>query len=41
VTLPVETRQVAPTVLAALGLKPNALQAVRSEGTLVLPSLPY
>ena len=41
VTLPVETRQVAPTILAALGLKPNALQAVKSEGTLVLPSLPY
>jgi hypothetical protein len=40
-TLPVETRQVAPTILGALGLKPGSLQAVRSEGTLVLPGLPY
>ena len=40
VTLPVETRQVAPTVLVALGLKPTALQAVRSEGTQALPGLP-
>ncbi len=40
VTLPVETRQVAPTILAALGLNPNALQAVQSEATRVLPGLP-
>jgi Type I phosphodiesterase / nucleotide pyrophosphatase len=35
----VETLQVAPTVLAALGLDPNALDAVRAEGTTVLPDL--
>jgi hypothetical protein len=34
-----ETMQVAPTVLRALGLDPNALDAVRSEGTHVLPDL--
>jgi hypothetical protein len=32
-TLPVETRQVAPTILEALGLNPNDLQAVQTEGT--------
>jgi hypothetical protein len=31
--------QVAPTILKALGLDPNALDAVRSEGTRVLPDL--
>jgi hypothetical protein len=36
---PVETTQVAPTVLALLGLNPNALTAVRIEGTQVLPGL--
>ena len=41
VTLPVETRQVAPTILTALGLKPGALQAVQKEGTLGLPGLPF
>jgi hypothetical protein len=35
----VETRQVAPTVLAALGLDPQKLQAVQKEGTAVLPGL--
>jgi hypothetical protein len=35
----VETMQVAPTVLRALGLDPNALDAVRAEGTRVLPEL--
>ena len=35
----VETTQVAPTVLQLLGLNPNALQAVREEGTPVLPGL--
>ena len=40
VTIPVETRQVAPTILKALGLDPHALQAVQSEGTQVLPGLP-
>jgi hypothetical protein len=39
VTLPVETRQVAPTILAALGLNPYDLDAVQSEGTQVLPGL--
>jgi hypothetical protein len=34
-----ETMQVAPTVLRALGLDPNALEAVRAEGTQVLPDL--
>jgi predicted AlkP superfamily pyrophosphatase or phosphodiesterase len=37
VTWPVSTTQVAPTILAALGLPPNALQAVALEGTPVLP----
>lgn len=37
ITLPVETRQVAPTVLKALGLDPASLQAVQKEGTAVLP----
>ena len=41
VTLPVETRQVAPTILRALGLKPKALQAVQTEGTQVLPGLKF
>jgi hypothetical protein len=35
----VETAQVAPTVLKLLGLDPDALDAVRQEGTPVLPSL--
>jgi arylsulfatase A-like enzyme len=35
----VETAQVAPTILKLLGLDPNALDAVRQEGTPVLPSL--
>jgi hypothetical protein len=41
VTSPVETLQVAPTVLAALGLDPDSLQAVQMEGTQVLPGLPF
>ncbi|NHN57374.1 alkaline phosphatase family protein [Calidifontibacter sp. DB0510] len=36
---PVETTQVAPTVLSVLGLSPNELTAVRAEGTKVLPGL--
>jgi Type I phosphodiesterase / nucleotide pyrophosphatase len=36
-TSPVQTAQVAPTLLKALGLDPDSLQAVRSEGTQVLP----
>jgi hypothetical protein len=35
----VETAQVAPTILKILGLDPDALDAVREEGTPVLPSL--
>jgi len=35
----VETLQVAPTILKFLGLDPNELDAVRKEGTPVLPSL--
>jgi arylsulfatase A-like enzyme len=35
----VETAQVAPTILEALGLQPNALKAVQQEGTPVLPGL--
>jgi len=35
----VETAQVAPTILKLLGLDPNALDAVRMEGTPVLPGL--
>jgi hypothetical protein len=31
--------QVAPTVLKALGLDPRALDAVRIEGTAVLPEV--
>ena len=35
----VETMQVAPTILKALGLDPNALESVQIEGTPVLPQL--
>ena len=35
----VETTQVAPTILRLLGLDPNALDAVQSEGTQVLPGI--
>jgi type I phosphodiesterase/nucleotide pyrophosphatase len=35
----VETSQVAPTILKALGLDPRDLEAVRQEGTPVLPGL--
>ena len=37
----VETRQVAPTILKALGLNPAALDAVRKEGTQLLPGLDF
>lgn len=39
VTSFVETTQVAPTILQLLGLDPSQLQAVRIEGTPVLPGL--
>ncbi len=35
----VDTTQIAPTILSLLGLNPKELQAVRIEGTKVLPSL--
>ena len=35
----VETTQIAPTILALLGLEPNQLDAVRIEGTEVLPGV--
>jgi hypothetical protein len=38
---PVETEQVAPTILKALGLDPEALDAVRIEGTQVLPAVQF
>jgi hypothetical protein len=41
VTLPVETTQVAPTILKALGLDPHKLQAVQKEGTQVLPGVQF
>lgn len=41
VDTPVETAQVAPTILAALGLDPKSLDAVRSEGTPVLPEVRF
>ena len=37
---PVETTQIAPTILVLLGLNPHELQAVRIEHTQVLPGLP-
>jgi arylsulfatase A-like enzyme len=36
---PVETTQIAPTILRLLGLDPDQLQAVRTEHTRVLPGL--
>jgi hypothetical protein len=40
VNAPVETAQVAPTILRALGLDPQALQSVQVEYTPVLPGFP-
>ena len=40
ITSPVETAQVAPTILKALGLDPNSLQSVQLEHTQVLPGVP-
>jgi len=37
----VETTQVAPTILEALGLDPTSLDAVQKEGTAVLPGLDF
>jgi hypothetical protein len=36
----VRITQIAPTILALLGLNPGALQAVQIEHTQVLPGLP-
>ena len=41
VSSPVETVQVAPTILQVLGLNPNALDGVRIEGTQALPDLQF
>jgi hypothetical protein len=38
---PVETRQVAPTILSLLGLDPNSLDAVRLEATSELPGIQF
>jgi len=37
----VETRQIAATIVKALGLDPNQLQAVQREFTETLPGLPF
>ncbi|MFN7992757.1 MAG: alkaline phosphatase family protein [Bryobacteraceae bacterium] len=39
VQAPVQTAQVAPTILQVLGLDPNSLESVQKEGTKVLPGL--
>ena len=41
ITAPVETAQVAPTVLEAIGLDPRDLRAVQLEHTRVLPGLGF
>ena len=41
ITGPVQTAQVAPTILKALGLDPESLEAVRKEFTPVLPGLDF
>ena len=41
VTAPVETAQIAPTILAALGLDPFALQSVQLEHTQLLPAVQF
>jgi len=41
ISSPVETAQVAPTILRALGLSPKQLVAVQKEGTQELPGLPF
>jgi predicted AlkP superfamily pyrophosphatase or phosphodiesterase len=38
---PVQTAQIAPTILKALGINPTALQAVQNEKTGVLPGLGF
>jgi arylsulfatase A-like enzyme len=41
VTSPVETMQVAPTILKALGLDPRSLRSVQLEGTQALPAVQF
>jgi hypothetical protein len=41
VTSAVETAQIAPTILSALGLDPNQLQGVQLERTQVLPAVQF
>ncbi|HEV2298039.1 MAG TPA: alkaline phosphatase family protein [Candidatus Acidoferrales bacterium] len=41
VSAAVGTAQVAPTILSALGIDPRALDAVRAEGTSVLPAVQF
>jgi len=41
INTPVQTTQVAPTILKALGLDPNQLQSVQIEGTAVLPATQF
>jgi hypothetical protein len=38
---PVQTMQIAPTILKALGLDPQSLDAVQQEGTQALPGLAF
>ena len=39
ISVPTATAQIAPTILTALGLDPNALEGVQIEGTAILPGL--
>jgi hypothetical protein len=41
ITGPVQTLQIAPTILEALGLNPNSLEAVQLENTQVLPGVTF
>ena len=41
ITIPVQTTQVAPTILKALGINPSQLQAVKREKTEVLPGVSF
>jgi hypothetical protein len=41
ITTFLETTQAAPTILKLLGLDPGSLDAVRKEGTPVLPGLRF
>jgi hypothetical protein len=39
ITAEVSTAQIAPTILSALGLDPMSLDAVKAEGTRILPEV--